>query len=976
MHDFYFHSLLLERKPGFSDHYFKEETWKDLLHDHFFNAAIRLASTSLYQELQKCQWDFEKLPVSVQQSLKRYLNRMCYRPVPFGLFASFSYAEWTGPDRHTTNEHARTGVIVHLMPDRRELASISLRLIKENTSSLLYYPNTSLYRTGNQWRYLAGNAAGGFVMRSLKAGFPIKALFNFCRNGKTRDSLLKFLMQRKFNEDEALQCIDGLIAFSLLLPQLAPALHTRRYASRLTEVLKDDDSTKQIIQPGTICINSRHHFPSPENLFKNSTREFVPAEGFYAVSETGGTFISSAWQDTIRDGLKALMVLGSPVKQPDLNRFKEQFFKRFEWQQIPLMEALDPEAGIGYGFEQQVASDILLNGLTFHKAVHSSSTSWEWKNKLLLRLIQGTKPGGAIHLEEDHLFPEEFDGAGLPSSLSVVFRLVGDKVFMEAAGANALAVPARFCLFNKDLHQQARSFARQEQDLSPQVVFAEVAFCKGDKTDNINSRPSFYDYEIPLMLHSDLPTDRQIPLNDLYLSLREDEMIMISKRLKKRIIPRMSSAYNYQASDLSVFRFLCDLQHQGLKQSFHLSLPALFPGLAYYPRVTYKNCILSAAQWIVNEEQLKSLREAESKDAAFTALALVLNLPRCFYIGEGDRQLLIDRRDPFSSNLLYDYIRKVEELRISEACFGNGTEKAAEVVTRQYVAALLNRNNVYESLAAKAVPVKAPRNFLPGDGWLYLRIYGHPASANKILIKLYRAIRKLRKNNSTWFYIRYADPAPHIRFRIQVGKGDQDGVLGRLMAQLKPFYNEGFVNDIQVVPYKRELERYTPEGIELAEQVFCASSELVIRYLQKSNDPADLIQFACISIAEASRIFIEDDQMETFLYGNFMGLYSGFGKGKELRIAMDQRYRELMCLIRGLGALSVPEWFEPWIRSLREYREKAALNPAFNSEKACSDLLHMHLNRIFSERQKENEMMVYFLLWKGRKVWKRACRMA
>jgi class I lanthipeptide synthase len=84
-----------------------------------------------------------------------------------------------------------------------------------------------------------------------------------------------------------------------------------------------------------------------------------------------------------------------------------------------------------------------------------------------------------------------------------------------------------------------------------------------------------------------------------------------------------------------------------------------------------------------------------------------------------------------------------------------------------------------------------------------------------------------------WFFVRYADPDWHLRLRLA---GDRK----RLRVEVEPaltealdtFLADGRVWRIQLDTYEREVERYGgPEGMQLAEEAFCADSDVALGIL-------------------------------------------------------------------------------------------------------------------------------------------------
>src|SRR4029077_9570790 len=84
-----------------------------------------------------------------------------------------------------------------------------------------------------------------------------------------------------------------------------------------------------------------------------------------------------------------------------------------------------------------------------------------------------------------------------------------------------------------------------------------------------------------------------------------------------------------------------------------------------------------------------------------------------------------------------------------------------------------------------------------------------------------------------WFFIRFADPEPHLRVRFA---GDPAWLWRELLPAFheaaRPWLDDGRVHRVQLDTYEREVERYGgPGGIELAEAVFSADSDAVLEAL-------------------------------------------------------------------------------------------------------------------------------------------------
>src|SRR5439155_17414597 len=113
--------------------------------------------------------------------------------------------------------------------------------------------------------------------------------------------------------------------------------------------------------------------------------------------------------------------------------------------------------------------------------------------------------------------------------------------------------------------QLVQEITNTEQEHNPDIVFAEIVHLPESRVGNILLHPSFREYEIPFLARSSVDGHHQIPLQDLFVSIKDNKVLLRSASLNKQVIPRLSSAHNYSRNALPVYQFLCDLQLQGHK---------------------------------------------------------------------------------------------------------------------------------------------------------------------------------------------------------------------------------------------------------------------------------------------------------------------------------------------------------------------------------------------------------------------------
>ena len=115
------------------------------------------------------------------------------------------------------------------------------------------------------------------------------------------------------------------------------------------------------------------------------------------------------------------------------------------------------------------------------------------------------------------------------------------------------------------------------------------------------------------------------------------------------------------------------------------------------------------------------------------------------------------------------------------------------------------------------------RTCLVGSKWLYYKIYCGVKTADTLLLEVLKPLTKnlLEKQIiNKWFFIRYSDPKPHLRFRVElIDLKNNYEVIQTVKTLLNPYINNRQIWDIQIANYKRELERYGAKTIEVA--YFC-----------------------------------------------------------------------------------------------------------------------------------------------------------
>ncbi|KAK6026842.1 thiopeptide-type bacteriocin biosynthesis domain protein [Ostertagia ostertagi] len=570
--------------------------------------------------------------------------------------------------------------------------------------------------------------------------------------------------------------------------------------------------------------------------------------------------------------------------------------------------------------------------------------------------------------------PEVTSDKTLPNSLNLMFSLADDHVCLEhAGGSTANILNGRFSIADEAIHKLCKDIAQLEAEANPEVTFFDIGYLVGSRTDNINRRKSFYEKQMPLLNYSTVKDP--LSLRDMMVSVQGSQLILTSKATGKRLIPRMASAYNYGHSDLPVYRLLCDLQHQGIHSYLHFDAGSLLPELDHYPRIQYKNIILSPAKWIINRSELPASTDPAQLVADTRALLQTRGLSPYFKTGMADQTLVFDMHSDQDIKAFLMLTQKQQKAELSEVILPRSPDMqdtTGKPYAGQYVVSMVHGQNIYRGITAdlSSADLGIQRVFPPGSEWLYFEIYCHAHRANNLLCGKIQSFLHLHAAQlQHWFFIRYNQHGNHLRLRLKLHdpiQGQQ--LISGLSKLLSHELTSGIVSDIQVKTYHRELERYSPELIDHVEIHFHRDSAYVVSLLKLDLDNEDLYQLCSQAILRIRQRGL----LSTQTLGEILaGSAAAFGREHHMNTndykklnAQYQKYRSKPAVQLENIQLDA---FEAFCASFIDVLDKC---PESRRPQLLTDLLHMHVNRLFSTLQRTHEMILYDYLLKAYKAGK------
>ncbi|WP_288878869.1 lantibiotic dehydratase [Pedobacter panaciterrae] len=901
---------VLFRTPLFPVNGRLEDCWEVL------KGAIAISSPDFYKEIADTPREqIGSIPQKAQFTIWKYFNRSRYRATPYGRFASFGMAELV-PDANPLVIEDRHEE--HRFPDWTAKDYLVLQPVTDET---VIQTNTTCYEANGGLRYI-GATTKGFELMGYENDNQVAFLIELCRNSIKVGAVLCNKQTQQLGITISL--IEELISEELLLCDLRP----------------------NIIGPD---------FFTGREVVAQNKQEYLIAERSIIGGGIEGTMFKNL------PGLLSLLASLIPIPESsELENFKTSFRRRFEERMIPIMIALDPETGIDYGGLTGAGTDDI--AVQFIKQELQAEKGEALKKELRKVLIDNSNKD-ALDLEQ------LFSGATMqepnfPNSMNAIVSIAGDLVCMEqAGGCTATSLLGRFTLASEKAHHFCKELAAVELAANPGVLFFDIGYMAEGYVDNINRRKDIYQYQLSILNYN--ITAEPLLLRDIYIGIREGQMILWSVKYQKRLVPRLSSAYNFSRSDLPLFRFLCDLQFDGIHPRPFFKVDQIFPYLHTFPRILYRNIVVSKAKWRLNKEEIGIIRKSTCH---CRALLQDRNVSDYFSTGTADQKLVFSLSSNEDLGALRQYCALQEELMLEEVIAPVGSyvkDNGGHPYHAEFVLSMVHKNPCYAGFAVPMDHIShTAKNFEPGSVWLYAEIFCHPSRADQILLeRLLPLVNEHRHLLEHWFFIRYDEGGHHIRFRIKAKDAENYGkLLNGLKKSLSKELTDGVVADLMLKTYKPEYERYGPELMNHVELHFFKDSEFVLSLLEDHPEPFHLYQLCSGVVYDLIKkgVFNEEQlkEMVAVVSASFSREHSLDTKDYKKLNNLFRDYRQATIVTLTPNQLQLQQWFR---QSFVMVLEQA---PKERRVKLFCDLMHMHLNRLFTQRQRTHEMIWYYLLEK------------
>jgi thiopeptide-type bacteriocin biosynthesis protein len=957
-------------------------------------------------------------------ALLRFLTRAAFRATPFGTFAGVSL----GSIGKTTNLQLlpREAAHRHARLDMLYLTQLTDRLaLDPQVHPLLpLAPNPTLHRIGGRYYYVETKTTARdrhYQLAVVEATPYVEVLLATAAEGATIARL-----------HQALQTFDAELSLVEIEPFVAEVIDSQLLSADFGAPITGTEPLEQVLSQ----LRDRGAPPFLAEQLEEVARRLQRLSSPPGVTERNARI--SRFRDVI-EGLEALpapidrerlfqidlhkpaarLELGDLVvaemtraielawrlapRNPDRWRaFRDAFAARYDGP-TPLLELLDEEHGIGFETREGAGTEPseLLEDVPFANSGADETVRWSARERVLLRWLVEAAATATTVLR---LSPADIESIAeprplpLPDAFAALFRLsaldpssidAGDFEFSVEfvsgpAGANLLG---RFCQANATLSAAVREHLRAEEQHHPDALYAEIVHLPEGRIGNVLLRPTLRTWDLPFLGRSGLPPTQQLTLSDLLVDVRDQRVVLWSRRLGREVMPRLTNAHNVDYKGLAVYRFLSALKEQSHQHAIYFDWGAL-NAAPFLPRVQVGRAVLSKARWRIEGQALRSLLDADpqARARAYQLWRERSKAPRHLVLKESDNELLCDLDDPLTQEMLTSELADrssvewVEPFPPLDACPVLSPEGR---FTNELIIPFVCTDSGAANMSVSG-PIECSTRalHLPGSEWAQLNLFAGPATIDRLLREeIPEWIERLKANAIVreWFFVRYTEPGWHLRLRLN---GDRsaiaEAVADWLQGCAQPLVDDGSVSKLNLDSYQPEQRRYGgPAALSLCEKIFTVDSDVVTALLRGTHQldgapPRWALAATCID-----RLLTAFDFSLAAKESTLVALADSFAAeqgGKSIRPALERKHRSLSStlhmVLRGEG---LPELVSTELQSyerrlrpltsqlLQLERAQALTN---SSQAIASSLIHMHVNRMLRAAHRAQEAVLYFMLWR------------
>ncbi|UGQ15322.1 lantibiotic dehydratase [Yinghuangia sp. ASG 101] len=651
--------------------------------------------------------------------------------------------------------------------------------------------------------------------------------------------------------------------------------------------------------------------------------------------------------------------------------FHNRFFERYGiGSLVPVLDVVDPDVGLGF------PSGYLDTEPPSRPALSA-------RDRRLLALAQDAARDGVVEIVLDEplitrLTDEQVaDAMRLPPHLELRFRVhasspsaldAGDfRLTGVTASRGVGTTTGRFLgLLDPADRKAAVAVLATLPAGDSDAVPVQLSFPPLHRRDAHATRaPQVLPHTIHLTEHPINPGG--ISVRDLVVGCDRTRLYLASRSLGRRVEPVVLHALDLRFHAPPLARFLAEIgrAQAAVVTAFDWGAATALP---FLPRLRYGRTVISPARWHLDAAELPGSHGPwDAWNRAMAAWrAQRSTMPARVMLAEGDRHLPLDLDTNAHLVLLRAAVDTAGHATLIEDdgpdARGWFDGHAHEIVTA--MTAVGTPGWPAAPPVASSRVIGRDHGRLPGDSsWLLACLYGHRDRQAEIIATHLPALLTdwnddshagLRTDSPSWYFLRYADPRPHLRLRIRLRDTAAFGAAAqRVGAWAAGLRRAGLLNELTLGTSYPETGRWGNGALmDAAEEVFAADSAALATQFAAFPRPgraehpdhralaaANFVSLAAAftgSAADGAAWLIEHAPVSSAPVDRAV-----FHAAVRLADPTD----DWAALREVPGGTAVAAAWRPRDAAVRAYRDLIALDGGLNSDLVLDSLIHAHFIR-------------------------------
>ncbi|MDR6317920.1 lantibiotic dehydratase [Actinoplanes couchii] len=743
-----------------------------------FTAAVTHASADLAARIADLvRYGGKSIDVrAVTLAVMRYLLRATTRATPFGLFAGVAPAtasrgghlRWGGAHRPIARIQAPwlAAVLDRLESDERLLPHLMVR-----TNNLLVERADDVIL---EYRAAIQDPQGAPTHLRIKSNKVIRAVLTLADEPiRLADLIGKLTANGTTPQEGAERLINQMISQRLLLTNLRPpstATDPLAYVLGQTEQASDIPLLDHLKAAQSLKsqYDGAPDLAVAEALLgdlRESLAAIVPdpAVGLDLRLDCDLVVPTTVTAEACR----AASALTRLARQPSASwrEWHKRFLDRYGLHAlVPVLDVVDDRIGVGYpdGFSGEPA-----------EAVPVVTD----RDQRLIVLAQAAALRGQHEIVLDDAALEKLAGP-VPTEISPTAELtvrvhagslqdIGNGNFQLSvvrASSPAFSTAGRFLdLFDEATRQQVTDRIAESPPSSTGALLAQLsAVTRYTVSLDVNRVAQTLPHLIPVGEHHP-KSQAVLGLDDIAVTADRHRLYLVSISRQQAIRPVAVNTVEPVRHAHPLARFLSEAPVAFSAPCSPVEWGPAARGLPFLPGLRYGRTLLSPARWILNATELPDRNSTRERwEEALSVWLKYTGCPSAVSLGTGDQALGLDLNELAHRALLRDHLTRntTALLRLVPAAGAWLEGRSHEIVIP------LTSTTPRPAAPRIASPPIRDHGRPPNSQHLYLKIYARPTEQSTILDTHIPRLLTEVPATGTWWFLRHADPEPHLRLRI------------------------------------------------------------------------------------------------------------------------------------------------------------------------------------------------------------------